>query len=297
MLTTYSCLCKKCFSTKRSLQAHRSKCIIFQNLLNERIEKHLTKKFLTWWFEKKKYSANRLTTIFSKKYLDTKISASVIINRAKSFNIHTWTVHESKFLPTVHVLYEGINNILSKNNKGYITRQKTLKKEGITNVFQRKSVIEQIKKSLFKNHGVTCVSNLSWYKRNNGFESNEHKTIIKYLEECGYILNKDFYSEPKKELFYKYNEELNKFYSPRPDIVFINKKIVIEIDSDLYHANPDIFSDEKIIRKWKGNFKAEDIRKFEHIRDKHIESFGYKIIHIWCSEIHKNLFKEKLKEL
>ena len=92
------------------------------------------------------------------------------------------------------------------------------------------------------------------------------------------------------EMLVKSNEELNKDYCPRPDILFLNKKLVIEIYGNLWHANPQYYSELDVIHTWDGDLTAGEIWKRDKIRENHIKALGYDVIILWESEITKNDF-------
>lgn len=256
-------------------------------------DKHLNEKFLRWWFEKKHETSNHLASIFNSKYPDYKIRAGQVIQLCKLYNIKTPTIRESKFCPRVHKLSEGKNNILAKGNIGYLKRQEHLKEEGITNVFQREDVKIKSKNTLFEKYGVYNPCQLPNYRRNYGFESNEHLKVIDFLKNRNIECISDLKNESKAK-FCKFNEDLGRVYSPRPDILIEESKIIIEIYGDLWHANPKKFDDDYIIHKWGGNFTAKEIRDFDEIRKKHLESFGYKVFEIWTCDIYND---EKLNNI
>ena len=89
--------------------------------------------------------------------------------------------------------------------------------------------------------------------------------------------------------FLKYNEELGRYYNPRPDILIPDKKIIIEVQGDSWHANPKIYKKDDIIDTWDGEISAEQIWRRDDIRKRHLESFGYKVIYIWEHDIKHNI--------
>ena len=284
----YKCVCGKEFKTMNSLHGHRAKCNEYQKELSNVINKHLTKEFLEWWYISKKKSANSLAKLLNKKYGPTiNINAGKIIYRCKEFEIPTWSLKESNNLPDVKK-YRHEHNNLAKGSPGYNKRQETLAKEGITNVFQREEVKAKIKQTLKEKYGVSNPIHLITNK-NNGNISKPHLKTIEFLKSMGYIENIDFISE-QRNFLNAFNKELNKDYCPRPDILFPNKKLVIEIYGDLLHANPQYHSELDVIHTWGGNLTAGEIWKRDKIRENHIKSLGYDVIILWESEITKNDF-------
>lgn len=286
----YKCICGKLFETIGSFNGHKAKCEIYQGELKFYMEKHLTIEFLEWWIYKKKKSINGLTKLLNNKYRDKQLNYNVdkIIQWCRELGIKTWTVKESNNLPHVRKFRSEHNN-LAKGAPGYIKRQKTLEKEGIVNVYQREEVKQKIKQTMLDRYGVESAAYLS--QNNNGRESKPHLKVIDFLIKNGYKPDIDFISEPPYVLK-AHNEELNKIYCPRPDIIFPNKKIVIEIYGDRWHANPNVYSKDSIIHTWYGDETPEMIHQRDRIREDHIKNLGYKLIILWESEIKDNDFSK-----
>lgn len=284
----YKCVCGKEFKSMNALHGHRSKCNVYKKELNDIINRHLTKDFLEWWYLSKRKSANLLSKILNNRYQPLfSIGPGKIIYRCKKLGIPTWSIKESNNLPHVKKKRHENNN-LAKNTIGYLKRKETLAKEGIVNVFQRKSVKEKIKETLKEKYGVTNPIYLI-QKCNNGNESKPHIKTIEFLKSLGYELNKDFISEERK-LLNGFNKDLNRMYCPRPDIIFPSKKLVIEIYGNRWHANPNMYNDEDIIHLWAGDFTAKEIRDKDRLRINHIKSLGYDVIVLWEDEIYNNNF-------
>lgn len=289
----YKCICGKEFDSKGAFNGHKSKCKIYQGELSKILDKHLTPEFLEWWYISKNRSTNELAKIINKRYNPIfRINIQKIINRCNKFGIKTWTIKEGNNLPNVKKIRHERNN-LAKGTPGYKKRQENLAKEGITNVFQRESVKKKIRNTMIKKYGVPNPVYLD-FPHNNGLESKPHIKIIKFLESKGYIQNEDFISEDRYTLK-AFNNELNRDFCPRPDIIFPSKKLVIEIYGDRWHANPNIYDDDEIIHTWYGDQTANQIHERDLIRENHIKSLGYDLIILWESDINKNNF-DKLIE-
>jgi very-short-patch-repair endonuclease len=215
--------------------------------------------------------------------------------------IKTWSIKESNNLDTTKnkrketcLEIYGAENCLSKNTKAYKKRNKTVKsKYGVSNVFATDSVKNKIKETCLEKYGVENYVQSQEYNqyRNNGIKSHQHDSISKYLDSIG-IIHENEYGKTLS----KYNVEMGRIYSPRVDIFIPNKKIVIEIYGDSWHANPKSYKPTDEIYKWGGLKKAEDIWEHDNIRVRHIESSGYKVIILWCSDIMKS-FEKVTKKL
>lgn len=193
----------------------------------------------------------------------------------------------------LHKLYEGENNTFARGNKGFRTRAKHFAAEGITNVFQRNNVKEQIKQTLFDKYGVYTAGALS---TNHNKESGPHKLVLDALHEQNYICESEL-SNSSKERFRAFNEYYGKFYSPIPDIIIESHKLIIEIYGNYWHANPEMYEDFDVIIKYRHIRKtASEIRKEDESRIKQLQSFGYNLCVLWESDIHSGVYKRKLKK-
>lgn len=239
------------------------------------------------------YSANYIAK-FIFKPIGYNTGSGEIIKMCKEYGINVGGIKESANLESVRNMYKdtcrkkyGADNVLSKGTSIFKKRNKTVKtKYGVTNVFQLKSVIEKSKESLMTKYGVTSPIYLPTYERNYGKRSNVHIKIEEILKKN----NIKFQSEVANK-FYAYNKWLKREYSPIVDILIEDKKIVIEINGDIWHANPKIYKDSDMIRKWGGLISAKEIRAFDKARIKQIKSFGYDVVVLWCSDIRTNIKK------
>lgn len=83
--------------------------------------------------------------------------------------------------------------------------------------------------------------------------------------------------------FGKYDEEQNRYYFY--DFVDLEKKICIEYNGDIYHANPKIYK-ENDIPPFRGNStKAKDIWEADRLKSECIVRHGFDLVVIWDSEV------------
>lgn len=74
--------------------------------------------------------------------------------------------------------------------------------------------------------------------------------------------------------------------------IFIEPNICIEIDGDYWHANPQQYNPEHIIKtRNKISITAKQIWQHDDFITKKLENMGYKIIRIWEHEIHQDRMK------
>jgi len=293
----YKCLlCGKSFKSENSLHGHKGKCTLWREYIKSQREKILTKEFLIDSLLIKKQSAKHVADNLNSDIID----ARNVIEAAKNFNIKTMNIKEAaantntrdKYRKTCLKKY-GKDNALSRGTVSYKKRNKTIKdKYGVQNVFQLDVVKEKSKNTLQRKYGVTRPIDLPWRKNNNGRKSKEHKIIEDFLNNN----NICFESEVNNK-FKKFNNFYKKYYSPIPDVLIENKKLIIEVNGDYWHANPNKYKPNDTIKRFKGSITAKEIWQKDLERKKHLESFGYKVIYIWTSEIKSGDFSKICKEL
>lgn len=290
--------CRATFSSSSSLTGHYKSCkelkLIREEILNE--------EFLRNNIEVLNKSANSLATEMNESGdYPIKINAQKIINACKKFGIKTLSVKESankketreKYRETCLERY-GAENSLSKDTTPYKKRNRVVKeKYGVKNVFQLDEVKEKSRETMMERYGVSNPIHLETYRANVGRRSYIHKTIEKLLNERGF----EFVSEINDNRFLAYNSFLDREYSPRSDMLIEGLKLVIEVNGDYWHANPKKYKPSDIIKRWNGEAEAGKVWEFDRCRKEQIESFGYKVITLWGSDIKKGDFEELWKWL
>lgn len=253
----------------------------------------LNKELLEELLIQEGYSALYICTSILKP-LKIKIDAGQIINFAKKYGIKTRTLKESanslfvrdRFKQTCLINF-GSENCLSKNTSVYNKRNESVKeKYGVENVFQLKDVKEKSSKTLFEKYGVHHQIEMPFRHRNNGKRSKIQILVEKYLTSIDISFDIEI-----GKIFRKFNDDLQKIYSPVVDILIESKKIIIEIYGDKWHANPLLYKDQDLIVTWDGKKTASEIREKDYLRKKQLESFGYKVVEIWETDIRKNFSK------
>jgi DNA mismatch endonuclease (patch repair protein) len=96
-------------------------------------------------------------------------------------------------------------------------------------------------------------------------------------------------NELKRRRIY-FAKHVNKIFG-KPDIVFRRKKVVVFIDSDFWHCNPDKFiMPATNVKYWEDKFKKNMAR--DKLVNKTLKKEGWKVIRIWESAIKKD--KDKI---
>jgi G:T-mismatch repair DNA endonuclease (very short patch repair protein) len=199
----------------------------------------------------------------------------------------------------------GTTNVLSKGTKIYDTRNNTVKKKyGVDNVFQIKEIIEKCNTK--DAHAKTAIGWKKWYYNltsdeketflHNSIHSEQAKEntqkrpgykvsglelkICEFLDLLDITYTRQFKIKKPKEQQGKYN---NKFYFY--DIYLNDYNIILEINGDYWHANPQKYQANDIISYIYGAKTAQDIWNRDKIKNDYAINNGYKLIIIWENEI------------
>jgi len=259
----------------------------------DEINKYLTYETLYELYTIQGYSAYYI----SKHYFKPNFicSVNVVINRLKYYNIATRNIYESAKMPKRNNLckqtcfekygVENISHVADIKNKKELS---ALNKYGVKNVFQSEIIKAKSKETMYNNYGVYSPCFLS-HRSQNGFRSKPHIILENILDE----LNIKYLSDIRKPIFSKFNQDLKREYSPCPDLILPEVKIIIECYGNYWHCNPILYSCDDIVYKYEGSINCNDIWNFDKIRKEHLESFGYKVIIFWEEDINKNPIKIK----
>lgn len=219
----------------------------------------------------------------------------------------------------------GAVNALSKGTKAYEKRNQTVKeKYGVDNVFQTEETKEKIKNTVFehfgdyqgfydfmkekflKKYGVEnpwqvdsvqkkCIeTKLKNYGSVNCSNIHMNSSIHKKVSEFLSSLNIQHENENTKLI--RYYDDNGKLHWPVPDIHLLGQfsNIIIEVNGDYWHANPKLYKENDLIRRFGGYVKAGDIWKKDFERNHYIEKLGYKVLVVWEDEIENGSFCEKI---
>lgn len=236
------------------------------------------------------------------------IPSGKIILLLDYYNIHKRNVSESclkiaqpKIKETCLERY-GATNVLSKNTPIYHKRNKTIMdKYGVTTVFKTPEVIKKIldDKTYIDRYGMTRKE----LRRKQSKETWEHlsekqkvdwvqksinsdKSIINNVPSISRLEKIVFDSlqrlkipvEQQFLLLYNHNW---RYY----DIRILDTNILIEVNGDFYHANPNIYKEDDIMIYLNKQIPALCVWENEINKQKFAESLGYEIVYIWESEI------------
>ncbi len=272
--------------------------IPYKNLKKEEkskiIRTFLTKEFLEENLVIKGYSCLFIVqNMVPKEY---PVSVITVQKYAHAFGIKTPTIKDSansslvrdRFRKTCFEKY-GENHPSKVQRIKDQKEAKALERYGVSNVFQSEEIKEKSHKTLFSKYGVHHPMQLAG--KASGTRSKIHQQVEKMLLE----LNVNFRSEVA--IFRKFNEVLNKSFNPIVDILIEEAKLIIEVQGDKYHANPEIYKAEDVITGVFGSRKitASVLWERDAVKKKHLEDFGYHVLYIWEKDLRSN--KQKTRNL
>lgn len=227
---------------------------------------------------KNKYSADfkatqTLLVHYGLKIRDIKESSDIMLKNSKK-------TFQRKY---------GVDNVWEQGAIGYENRIKNLnKKYGVDNVFQLPEVIDKIKVSNANGgHEKRKRTMREKYGYVSSFQDPEiHAKALENSAKRITKLNKKIYdvldkNNIKYETEFYINENGKKyFYDAKV------KNLIIEINGDYWHANPDKY-DERWINKQR-NMSAKDIWEYDENKMNAAKNNGFDVYVIWENEINKN---------
>lgn len=214
----------------------------------------------------------------------------------------------------------GKPNALCKGTTAFKKKNKTIKKHWkVNNPFQAPEIIKKINDDKYWLNKYNCTRkeflseigkkrwknwsskeridflNRTWgsgkYNKINGIYSSKYEdAVYNYLNELNFNINRQFCLCTDKFTF---------FY----DFLITNDKLIIEVNGDYWHANPEIYKSNDILHFPNNVYKtANDIWEKDKIKKELANFNGYKLIYIWEKELikiknsydFKKLLNEKL---
>ena len=196
----------------------------------------------------------------------------------------------------------GTTNVLSKNTPIYHKRNKTIMdKYGVTTVFKTPEVIKKLlndetyisrygmtRKELIGKQSRNAWKHVSEEKRAKWLQNSIHseKSLINKIPDiskleqivANSLLRLNILFEQQFLLMHNNNW---RYY----DFRILDTNVLIEVNGDFYHANPNIYNIDDIMIYIDRQVTASSIWQNEINKQKFAENLGYKIIYIWEKEI------------
>lgn len=281
----------ECIYCKKQIKhrGHYPKCTGRKKFINEILTFDLLSK------EIKIKSANKIAKELNETYSnflnDNELYAATIINKCKNLGIKTHSFSESCALETVKnskkesILKKfGCENVSQNEEIKQKKIQKSLEVYGTINVFQSEEIKQKSRQTCLEKYDAVSFTASKFYKNTNKNFSKLHQRVSEYLTSQNIIHKNEIRGK-----FLKFNTELDKYYSPVPDILIVEHKVIIEINGDRWHCHPSMYkAEDKINHLWCGECLVKDVWEKDAIRKKHLESFGYKVIILWEHDLNKD---------
>lgn len=270
----YSCpACKKSFNLKPSCTSHKIKCKEYQKYkLNLTTKEQLEKLYVT----------EGKSTIETAEILKLE-NFGVVISLLKYHKIPIRNISQAALQPSKQARASATNmknygsphNFCRDNPSRLEWQKRLLQEEGIVNVFQRESVKIKSVETLQQKYNVTKTSDLSRVGRSTF--SKAHKKIVEFLLEKNISHSIEYKIIFDKSKYRAYDIKIN------------NKKLLIEINGDYWHANPAKYRPTDIILygTTKGKL-ASEIWQRDLEKSVLADQNGFKVLTIWESEIKKD---------
>jgi hypothetical protein len=309
------CECGKQFITQRSFCSHRGGgCDEFKKLK----ESILTYNFLYENITINKYPINHISYLI-KKEKNIFFSVISIMTQAKKFNIKTPSSSEScsnkitrqKYVETSLKRY-GIKNTFQSPK----TKETVQKRYGVDNVFQSQRVIDKIQNDehYLEKYGMTRKKLLSLRNKDNWKNKTEKekndficksfqsdKACYNRTHSKGYwISNIELKIEKifienhinyEKQFCIKLGPKKRKFYDFK-----LTHNILLEINGDYWHANPQSYKSSDILMYKFGKKTAQDIWNKDLEKNEIAKQHGYDVITLWEKDINLAEKEQKLNE-
>lgn len=184
----------------------------------------------------------------------------------------------------------GVNNIMkteyfkhrNKSDDAYIEHfgltKKEFNSERVKKIWEKKTSEEKKEWLINSIHNDKAIRNAIGYNISK---------LEKYIEE----LLKELNIEYETQLLLKVSNKKRYFY----DLYIPSINLIIEIQGDYWHANPNRYNAEDLVHYKFADIKAQDIWDRDKVKQDFATSKGYKLIAIWEHFI-KNTSKEELKQ-
>lgn len=173
--------------------------------------------------------------------------------------------------------------------------------------FSKKEALKQLTKRQTTFSKKICIEKYGedeglqiWKERQKNWQNNINS---KSEAELKLINKKKMFKGGISKIENSIREELEKHYKIETQLVLRTKENkyfiydicfkdkIIEVNGDYWHANPDLYKSDTIMKE---NLKAENIWIKDKIKKENAEKHGYKILSVWEKDIKDN--KEKVIE-
>jgi len=255
---------------------------------------------------KKKYNLAYKQTQFLLDYFKIKKRDSKEANGSK--------VKQLKYKNTCKGKY-GVTNVSQSEEVKEKKKETFIKNYGVDNIWKSKEYYEWFHSHMLAKYGKKSLSNrygnlqIYWNGRTKAQKKQHmepaHKGYRKYWAALTDEQKNEIIRKRCKKISYPFTSKLEtrisailtflnipyqwQFWINRKSYDFrISKtKIIIEVNGDYWHANPNLYKSDDIINYPDGRKKASEIWGRDDKKRQNAEKYGYQILYIWESELNK----------
>lgn len=232
---------------------------------------------------------------------------------------------QEKSLTTIKDKYgEDITNVSQidaiKNKK----KNTFLKNYGVDNIWKSEKYYEWLHNFMFEKYGSKSLPNRyggknKWWeqfdkKQRTQMTAPWHQGYIKWYDSLSEEEKTDLIQRRCKTIAKNYNSSIERkilnilellgisyqrqFWINRKsyDFRISDVRIIIEVQGDFWHCNPDKYKADDIVKHSKDGILVKDVWEKDEQKKLLAEKYGYKVIYFWENEINK-LNEEELKVL
>lgn len=209
----------------------------------------------------------------------------------------------------------GVDNASKSNIIKQKKKETFLQNYGVENIWKSKEYYQWLHEYMEDKYGKKSLPNKygnmqKWWNKQTEEYKKEHmkpanKAYKKFWENASDEIKNEIIQRRCKEIVCYYNSSLetriakildmmqisyerqkwikNKSYDFR-----INKtNVIIEVQGDFWHANPNIYNDEDVLNFPGGIRKASDLWDIDKKKKRIAEDYGYQMIYFWESELNE----------
>lgn len=128
------------------------------------------------------------------------------------------------------------------------------------------------------------------YNPNNGFMNDYREKLITHFSRIKVGYHSKLHDLVKSYMLksnicsFKSEQRIGRY---QVDEVDFDKKVIVEVYGDFWHANPKKYNETDILPHFPKKKPAKNIWKYDNKRQQFLESLGYKVIILWESDIKK----------
>lgn len=312
----FICECGAKFNNQRSKLGHSARCKEHISHVQNKVNLIDVTELITL------YNEGNSLELLMKKY---DVPRHRIEHILKSHNINLRTISQAKKTELcrektkqTNIKLYGVENpsqsAIIKEKK----RRTFIKNYGVDNIFKDPSFKDQANQTMLDKYGVLSLPNrygkmqLWWNNQTNEFKKHHMKkaniewkrywNALSEDEKTSIIINRAVNGSAIGAGLSSLEDRLSKILSNATishvrqkwinrrsyDFSICGTNLIIEVQGDYWHCNPDIFSENDSVREFNGNYlTVKDVWKRDFDKKLLAESYGYNVSYIWECDFKK----------